>query len=553
MIEEREGVFRLTTRNTSYWFRISPFGHLEHIYYGPRLRDQPAEGLTLKRTALPGSSVFYDASDSDYCIDVLSLEWSGIGRGDYRQSPVECKMPDGTFVCDFIHQSHRILQGNVPMSSMPGAYGEEGECETLEVTLQDKSNQVVLQMFYMVFEKADVIARRVVLENRNDSGNPLVIRRLMSLMLDMPNRNFKMVTLDGGWIKEANRHDHPLAYGIHVNSSTSGASSNRHNPGFLLAEADATEQHGLVYGFNLIYSGNHFSAVELANHDLVRVQTGINPHCFEWTLGKGERFETPEAVMTCSADGFNGMSQHFHDFINGHIVRGDWKGRERPILLNNWEAHFFQFTQGKLLRLARQAKRLGVELFVLDDGWFGKRDNDKAGLGDYTVNLKKMPRGLLHFARRIRKMGLDFGLWFEPEMISEDSDLYRTHSEYAVRTPGKTPTLGRNQLVLDMCNPDVRDHIVYSVGRIVDEAGISYVKWDMNRHISDASSPTLLRQGEFSTGMSWACMMCWKEFSGPGPTFCLRAVQAAATGLILECCAILRRYGHPMTRIPSRG
>jgi alpha-galactosidase len=406
-------------------------------------------------------------------------------------------MPDGTFVCDFVYETHRFLQGTVPMESMPGAYGDADACASLEMTLHDKSNQVELKLIYTVFEADDVITRRVVMENRNSAGNPVVIRRLMSMMLDLPNRNFRMVTLDGGWIKEANRHDRLLEYGIYVNSSSSGASSNRHNPGFLLAERDATEHHGQVYGFNLIYSGNHFSAVELANHDLVRVQTGINPHCFEWTLGKGEQFETPEAIMTYSADGFNGMSHHFHDFINEHVVRGDWKGKERPVLLNNWEAHFFQFTQGKLLRLARQAKRLGVEMFVLDDGWFGKRNSDKAGLGDYTVNLKKLPRGLLHFSKRIRRMGLQFGLWFEPEMVNEDSDLYRAHPEYAVRTPEKVPTLGRNQLVLDLCNPEVRDHIVSSVGRILDESDISYVKWDMNRHISDASSLMLKNQGEF--------------------------------------------------------
>lgn len=495
MIDYKDGLFRLTTNSTSYWFRLTPFGHLEHIHYGPRLREQDPEGLALKRTAAIGSSVCYDSSDPNYCLDNLCLEWSGIGHGDYRHSPAELKMPDGTFSCDFIYRSHRIFSGYLPMEDLPTAYGDEEACQTLELKAEDKASSAVLTVYYTVYENVNVITRRAVLENLNP--NPLVIRRLMSMMVDLPNRSFRMVTFDGGWIKEAHRHDRMLEYGIYVNSSTTGASSNRHNPGFLLAERNATEQHGYVYGFNLVYSGNHYGAVELSNHQLVRVQLGINPHCFEWTLNEGERFQTPEAIMTFSSDGYNGMSNNFHDFINNHIVRGDWKNKVRPVLLNNWEAHFFKFTQGKLLRLARRAKRLGVELFVLDDGWFGSRDSDNAGLGDYTVNKRKLPRGLAHFAKRIKRLGMDFGLWFEPEMVNPDSELFRAHPEYAVQIPNREPTLGRNQLVLDLCNAEVRDYIVSSVSGILDESDISYVKWDMNRHISDAFSPHLRNQGEF--------------------------------------------------------
>ena len=495
MIDYKDKLFCLTTNNTSYWLRITHFGHLEHIHYGPRLKDQDPDGLALKRTAAIGTSVCYDSSDPNYCLDNLCLEWSGIGRGDYRHSPAELKMPDGTFVCDFTYRSHRIFPGYLPMEGLPTAYGDEDACQTLELTLEDKSNSVVLILYYTVYESVNVITRRAVLGNYNQ--NPLVIRRLMSMMVDLPNRSFRMITFDGGWIKEAHRHDRLLEYGIYINSSTTGASSNRHNPGFLLAQRDATEQHGYVYGFNLVYSGNHYGAVELSNHQLVRVQLGINPHCFEWELKEGERFETPEAIMTFSSKGYNGMSNNFHDFINNHIVRGDWKNKERPVLLNNWEAHFFKFTQGKLLRLARRAKHLGVELFVLDDGWFGKRDNDMAGLGDYRVNRRKLPRGLPYFVKKINKMGMRFGLWFEPEMVNPDSDLFRAHPEYAVQTPAKKPTLGRNQLVLDLCRAEVRDYIVSSVSSILDESDISYVKWDMNRHISDAFSPDLHNQGEF--------------------------------------------------------
>ena len=496
MIVFDENIYRLSTSNTSYWFRITKFGHLEHLYYGGLLPDDQDVGpMMLKRTAFIGSSILYDKTDETYSLDKLCLEWSGIGKGDYRNTPAEIKMPDGSYTTDFTYQSHRIIKGSTSMETLPSSYGGENDCETLEITMQDESNDVRLLLCYTVYPAVNVITRRAVLANGNKTK--LTIRKLMSLTVDLLVGTYRIVTFDGGWIKEGHMHERPVSYGLHVNSSTTGDSSHRHNPGFLLAAPDAAEMSGCVYGFNLVYSGNHYGAVELSNHDIVRVQTGINPHCFEWDLGEGEEFETPEALMSYSGDGFNGLSQNFHDFINSHLVRGDWKGKERPIVLNNWEAHFFRFTRGKLLRLARRASAAGVEMFVLDDGWFGNRDNDSAGLGDYNVNRKKLPRGLSEFSRRINKLGMKFGLWFEPEMVNEDSDLYRAHPEYALKTPGKLPALGRNQLVLDLCNPKVRDYIVENVTKILDTSNIDYVKWDYNRHISDAYSPCIGDQGRF--------------------------------------------------------
>lgn len=495
MISFENDVFRLDTQESSYWFHITKYGHLEHVFYGPRLNNQDIEGLIVKRSATYGSCVSYTQEDLTYCLDNMCLEWSGTGCGDYRQSPIEAKMPDGTFISDFVYVSHEVIVGAAEMETLPCAYGAPDECQTLAVTLEDKSNAVSLILYFTVFEKTNVIARRAVVKNSNNT--PLVIRRIMSMSVDLPDKGYKLVTFDGGWIKEAHKHERPINYGIYINSSTTGASSNRHNAGFLIAQKDANENYGEVYGFNLIYSGNHFALAELSNCDLLRVQQGINPHCFEWTLHKDEAFETPQAVLTFSNKGYNGMSANFHDFINNNIVRGEYKNAERPVLLNNWEACFFKFTQSKLLRLSRQAKRLGVELFVLDDGWFGNRNTDTAGLGDYAINRKKLPWGMAHFAEKIEKQGLKFGLWFEPEMVNEDSDLFRAHPEYAVKTPGKHSTMGRNQLVLDLCNKDVRDYIVKNVTNILDSAKISYVKWDMNRHISDAFSPTLSNQGEF--------------------------------------------------------
>ena len=493
-VEGRE--FRLTTQTTSYWFRVTPYGHLEHIHYGVRLPDdQPMEPLMLKHTAVVGNCVQYAADDPLYCLDTLCLEWSGIGKGDYRETPAEIMMPDETYTADFRYVSHTVREGCAPMDALPTAQGEPDECQTLAVELRDESNAVTLTLYYTVYPKTDVITRRAALTNGNEK--PLTIRRLLSMAVDIPNDRYRLITLDGGWIKEAHAHERPVTYGVHVNSSVTGSSSNRHNPGFIIAAQTTSETQGNAYGFNLVYSGNHYGAVELSNQDLVRVALGINPHCFAWKLSQGETFETPEAVLCFSADGLNGLSQRFHAFVNAHIVRGDWQGRERPVVLNNWEAHFFQFTRGKLLRLAKRAKKVGVELFVLDDGWFGKRDDDKAGLGDYTVNRRKLPRGLSAFANRIHRMGLKFGLWFEPEMVNPDSDLYRAHPEYALATPGKEPALGRNQLALDLCNPAVRDYIVTQVTHILDTCAIDYVKWDYNRHVSDACSPCLNNQGEF--------------------------------------------------------
>ena len=493
MVSFKDNTFRLDTANTTYMFRITKFGHLEHVYYGASLDPEDlADVLAQKQTAVIGNSVDYDKTDDHYSLDNMCLEWSDNGRGDYRQSPIELKMPDGSFISDFIYDSYDIKNGTIPIKGLPSAY--EGD-QTLVITLKDTAFDVIITLYYTIFEKADVITRRAVLTN--NSPRPLYIRRFMSMMVDFHPEKFIMYTLDGGWIKEAHLNRRNVEHGIIINSSNTGNSSNRHNPAFMLAEESCTEDHGRVFGFNLIYSGNHQSSVEKNGRDIIRVSTGINPHLFEWELVENESFETPEAVMTFSNKGFNGMSHNMHHFVNNHIVRGQWKNRERPMLFNNWEATFFNFDEGKLLKLAKNAKDLGMELFVLDDGWFGERNSDNAGLGDYNINTKKLPHNLKNFADKIRSMGLEFGLWFEPEMVNPDSNLYREHPEYAIRHPDRQPLLGRNQMVLDLCKKEVRDHIVDNVSRILDESDISYVKWDMNRNIAEAYSPAIKNQGEF--------------------------------------------------------
>lgn len=494
MIQFENDVFYLETENSSYWFRISPYGHLETVHYGKKMERGDIQGLMVKRTAQTGSSVCYDEKAPLYVLDNIPLQWSGNGRGDYRYSPCEIRMPDSSFTHDFVYQSHKIEKGLKPMQTLPYAIDGNEDAETLIINLKD-INDVSLALYYTVFPSFNLITRRAVLTNNNEKA--LEIRRLMSMMIDLLDRGFDMFTLDGSWIKEAHLHKKEISYGMWVNESTTGASSNRHNPGFLVAAHGAEEDRGEVYGFNLIYSGNHLGFVQKSHLDLIRIGIGISPHCFSWDLNKGESFETPEALLSFSDRGFNGLRSNMHGFINKCIVRGEWKEKERPVLINNWEADFFKFNRRSLLRSARQAKKLGLELFVLDDGWFGDRNNDSAGLGDYRVNTKKLPGGIKKLADRVRKIGLGFGLWFEPEMVNEDSDLFRSHPEWALKEPFREPVRGRHQLVLDLCLKEVRDYIVENVSRILDEADVSYVKWDMNRHISAAFSPSLKNQGEF--------------------------------------------------------
>ncbi len=494
MISVCDGVFCLHTKSTSYIFRIDTQAHPEHIYYGRRLSDADASALRLKNNITLGSAVEYTPSEKNYSLDALLLEYSGIGKGDFRHAPVEFLMPDGTFVCDFVYESHTVNAGAyVAESELPFATGAS---ETLHLTLADKKYpSLKLLLHYTVFEECDVIARGV--ELKNETGEDVYIRKLMSFMMDLPSGQYEMTTLDGSWAKEAHSHTRPLVEGIFVNDSTTGSSSNRHNPAFLLKAKGASAEWGDVYGFNLIYSGNHYSAVELSPHGTVRVMSGISPHCFLWKLHSGENFITPEAVMTYSHLGTVGMSQNMHDFVNAHIVPEAFRYRERPIVLNNWEATFFHFNRRKVLALARRAKSLGIEMFVLDDGWFGKRNDDTAGLGDWVVNEKKLPGGIKGLVKKIRKMGMKFGLWFEPECVNPDSDLYRAHPEYAIAVPGREASLGRNQLILDLARADVREYIVEALDKVLSSCEISYVKWDYNRHISDMYSAALQNQGEF--------------------------------------------------------
>ena len=468
MIIYQNNVFHLKTDTYSYLFRVNDYGILEHLHFGAPVRTEDAQGFAVTSGLGWGSSVMLqDRELSPICLDDRPLEWSGSGRGDYRESPLEIGVST-----DFRFTSFRILEGVAPMTcGLPQAEGAE---ETLEITMTQPG--ATLRLYYAPYPTA--LVRRSMLENTGDA--PICLQKIMSTCIDIPG-SYTMATFNGGWIAEMRRHDSPIGGSKMVNESLTGASSNRHNPGFLVFAPDATEKAGRVFGFNLIYSGNHYVSAQQSLQGLTRIMQGINPSNFTRELQPGEYFETPEAVLCCSDDGFGGMSRNMHRFVNDHIVPAHWRGRPRPVLYNSWEGCMFDFNQHRLLDLADRAKDLGCELFVLDDGWFGKRNDDKAGLGDYAVNRKKLPGGMEGLADKIRAKGMDFGLWFEPESVNPDSDLYRAHPDWAL-TDSFPHVLGRNQLLLDLTKAEVRDYIVENVSRILDAAGISYVKWDMNRH-----------------------------------------------------------------------
>ena len=468
MIECKDGLFHLTNRSLSCLLRVGRYGLLEQVHFGAPIRTEDAEAMAGQPGLGWGSSLLLNDKDTGSCPDAMALAWSGSGRGDFRESPLEMN----GMSTDFTYVNHKVLeQAPVMCSGLPQTHGEG---ETLEITMEQPGAR--LKLYFTLYETA--MTRFAVLENTGEA--PIRLQKLMSYSMDLYG-TYTMTTFNGSWIAEMQRCDTAVGAARVVNESATGASSNQHNPGFLLSEEETTEDAGKVYGFNLIYSGNHYASARRSQQGFTRVMQGINPANFSKELKPGETFETPEAVLCYSGAGFGGLSMRMHKFVMDHVVPAYWRNKERPILYNSWEGCMFDFNQSRLMDLAHRAQKLGCELFVLDDGWFGARNNDLAGLGDYNVNLKKLPQGLSGLANKINKLGMEFGLWFEPESVNEDSDLYRAHPDWALKDA--FPTIyGRHQLLLDLTKQEVRDYIVENVSHVLDSANITYVKWDMNRH-----------------------------------------------------------------------
>ena len=482
MIKTNESVFHLQTNSLSYIFHKDDLGLLFHDYFGNKVElvDFDVKPIQLKASVQKGTSTIYDeAKNPDLSMDLVPLEFSFPHKGDYKSTPILLKNEKFGYVFDFKFAGHEIRKVQ-PLEGLPTPH--DGD-EELVIFLNDEKANVKLELHYYIFEKDDVLCRNLVVVNESELD--LFVQKALSYQLDLVNKNFELITLSGGWAAEMNRQVQPIVEGKYSIESRTGNSSNRFNPFFMVKERTAGLDNGDVYSFNLIYSGNHLAEVELSHYGLLRVEAGINPFCFEYKLAKGERFETPIAVLTYSNKGINGASKNMHRFINDHVIPTQWNNTLRPVVINNWEGTYFKFKQSKLLGIAKDARKYGAELFVLDDGWFGARNSDTAGLGDYNVNKKKLPHGLEGLSKKIHKLGMKFGLWFEPESVNPDSDCYRAHPDWAVKCVERDPSLGRHELILDLSKKEVQDYIIENVSKTLKSAKIEFVKWDMNRNISD--------------------------------------------------------------------
>ena len=499
MIRQLGNTFVLDTAHTTYAFRVLLSGQLEHLYYGRKIRiEREEDGRILweKHAVVPANSNQYNENFTEYSLENMRLEMSSYGKGDIREPFIELVHADGSITNDFVYASAEIRAHKGQPDGMPGAYEEDDSAEELVITLKDAQYDMTLLLIYGVFEKRDVFTRAARLIN--ESTETVSLRRLLSLQLDFEKPGYRFTTFRGCWGREMDRHDAFCDGAKLVNYSFTGTSSNRANPFVMIGKADTTEDAGDCYGLNLIYSGNHYEAIEESPYGKTRFVSGINPQAFDFRIGPGEHFDTPEAVMVYSPDGEGGMSRIMHRFVRDCVCRSTWKHKVRPVLLNSWEAAYFDFDEDKLLELAKVGKDVGIELFVMDDGWFGKRNDDHCSLGDWYVNTDKLPNGLHGLSDKINALGLSFGIWVEPEMVNVDSDLYRAHPDWALAIPGKPHSEGRFQRILDLTNPEVTDYLIDAMRGIFSGANIAYVKWDMNRIFSDYFSPALPpeRQGE---------------------------------------------------------
>lgn len=489
--------FHLYNKNISYIFKILDDGELINLYCGKRIEDKEDFSYTIIKTDRP-LAVYSKQNNGNYCLQNLKREYPDYGRGDFRTPSFEILQSDGSTITEFRYVSHNIYKGKKSLNGLPATYVEnDDEAMTLEVNLIDKITDVLMVLSYTIFENCDVITRNTLFVNKGKET--VILNKASSLNVDLNDSNYEMLTLSGAWARERKIISRPLAQGIQGVYSSRGASSSEHNPFVCLKRKDCSETSGEAFGFALVYSGNHAETVEVDTNNMTRVTLGINPDKFSWLLESEQSFQTPEAIMVYSSLGLNYMSQTFHKLFRSRLVRGVWRDKQRPVLVNNWETTGMNFTQDKIISMAKQAKNLGAELFVLDDGWFGGRDNDKRGLGDwYVTDFKKLPDGICGLSRKIKELGIDFGLWFEPEMVNEDSNLYRNHPDWIIKTPCREISVGRNQYVLDFANPDVVDDIYNQMVTILSTSEISYIKWDMNRYITEAYSVTLPnnRQGE---------------------------------------------------------
>ena len=483
---EKTREFHLYNQEISYIIKILDNDQPGQLYYGKRLTHRE-DFSHLFEYAMRDMSPYAFEGSSTFSLENIKQEYPTFGCGDMRFPAYEIERENGSHVVEFVYKEHKIYNGKPKLEGLPATYVEsDDEAQTLELVLEDTSINTRIVLLYTIYEAFPVIARSVRFEC--DSDEKITLLSAMSACVDLPDKDYEMIDLAGVWARERHVRRHKLDYGIQSIYSMRGCSSYQFNPFLALARENADEFQGQVYGFSLVYSGNFLAQTEVDNYDTARVLMGIHPNGFKWTLGKGESFQTPEMVMVYSEAGLNGMSQTFHKLYRTRLARGTWRDKVRPILINSWEAFYFDFDAPKLLGLADAAADLGMELFVLDDGWFGKRDDSTSSLGDWYPNEEKLKGTLKELAEKINAKGLKFGLWIEPEMTNKDSDLYRAHPDWLLAEQGKRICHSRTQYVLDFSKKEVREYIGDMLENLLAEVPVSYIKWDMNRTFSEVFS-----------------------------------------------------------------
>ncbi|WP_300965253.1 alpha-galactosidase [Faecalibaculum rodentium] len=478
--------FHLYNRELSYIIKILPEGIPVQLYFGAALPDRDDWDYLLEFAARP-MSVNYSLNRTDMSLEHLRLEYPMSLSGDMRNGAADIRQKDGSRIAEFVYESHEIRDGKPSLEPLPACYVESAdEACTLDLRLWDEKIQSRLVLSYTIYENRPVICRNARIENLGSEG--YILDRMMSLSLDLPDDDWEQMVLAGAWARERNIEVHPLHTGVQSIYSLRGHSSHNYNPFLCLKRRETTEQSGECFGLSLVYSGNFLAETDVNTYHTTRVSMGIHPYTFSWPLQPGESFQTPEAVLVYAQKGLNAMSQAFHGLFRERLARGRFRDEPRPLLLNSWEGIYMNVDEVRVLEMAQATADLGLEMFVLDDGWFKGRDSDATSLGDWVTDSRKLPSGLGSLSRKVEDMGIQFGLWFEPEMISMDSDLYRSHPDWLMHTPGRRISTGRKQFVLDFANLEVVTYIGDAMEKILDEASISYIKWDMNRSLSEVYS-----------------------------------------------------------------
>lgn len=507
--DEKSRSFKLDTKKSSYVISVvDDEGFIGHAYYGDRISDTDVRYLlrTDENPFVPSKN----NRDRGSFFDAFPTEYPGNNVGDYREGAISVRCEDNSRAVSLVYEGHRIYEGKPGLKGLPATFtsgevkaldesacgNDDGKVYTLEIAAVDPCIGLGATLSYSVFPEQDVITRSVKL--KNNSNKNIFITKVMSAALDLPDEGYELLSLHGSWARERRMEFRKIGYGKQSVGSIKGKSSHQENPFIALVDNGSSQDTGHVYGFSFMYSGNFLAQVEKNQFDSLRILMGIHPENFEWKLEPGEELQTPEVVMTYSAAGLGAMTRNLHDLYRGHLIRSPYKDKKRPILINNWEATYFNFDTEKLLAIAREAKKSGIEMLVMDDGWFGHRNDDNTSLGDWYVNEEKLQGGLKHLVDEVNKIGLKFGIWFEPEMISPESKLYREHPDWAIAIPGREACRSRNQYVLDLSRPEVVDYCYEAVAGILRSANIEYVKWDMNREHTDLHSNYLPvdRQGE---------------------------------------------------------